>query len=68
MTPGSPQHFRTIMKIALASDHAGFDLKNHLKSFLESKGFAVQEKPLVGLISIWWAAESELVNDTVSPT
>jgi RpiB/LacA/LacB family sugar-phosphate isomerase len=31
------------MKIALASDHAGFDLKNHLKSFLESKGFEVQD-------------------------
>ena len=29
------------MKIALASDHAGFDLKNHLKAFVEQKGFEV---------------------------
>jgi ribose 5-phosphate isomerase B len=29
------------VKIALAADHAGFDLKNHLKAFLEKKGFQV---------------------------
>jgi len=29
------------MKIALAADHAGFDLKNHLKACLEQKGFEV---------------------------
>jgi RpiB/LacA/LacB family sugar-phosphate isomerase len=43
VTPVSPQQFRTTMKIALASDHAGFDLKNHLKTFLESRGFEVQD-------------------------
>jgi RpiB/LacA/LacB family sugar-phosphate isomerase len=29
------------VKIALAADHAGFDLKNHLKSFLEKQGSEV---------------------------
>src|SRR5437867_3567246 len=29
------------MKIALASDHAGFDLKNHLKAWMEERGFEV---------------------------
>ena len=27
------------MKIALASDHAGFDLKNHLMNYVKQKGF-----------------------------
>src|ERR1051325_7306238 len=27
------------MKIALASDHAGFDLKNHLMDYVRKKGF-----------------------------
>lgn len=31
------------MNVALASDHAGFELKNHLKPLLEAKGFAVQD-------------------------
>lgn len=31
------------MNVALASDHAGFDLKNHLKPLLEARGFAVQD-------------------------
>ena len=31
------------MNFVLASDHAGFDLKNHLKPVLEAKGFAVQD-------------------------
>jgi RpiB/LacA/LacB family sugar-phosphate isomerase len=31
------------MKVALAADHAGFDLKHHLKLLLEAKGFAVQD-------------------------
>ena len=29
------------MKIALAADHAGFDLKNHLKAFVAKRGFEV---------------------------
>lgn len=29
------------MKIAFASDHAGFELKNHLKAYVEQQGFAV---------------------------
>ncbi len=29
------------MKIALAADHAGFELKNHLKGHLEQRGFEV---------------------------
>ncbi|HEY2951900.1 MAG TPA: ribose 5-phosphate isomerase B [Verrucomicrobiae bacterium] len=29
------------MKIALASDHAGFDLKNHLKASVMKRGFEV---------------------------
>src|SRR6267143_532213 len=27
------------MKIALAADHAGLDLKNHLKAYVEKRGF-----------------------------
>lgn len=30
-----------IMKVFLATDHAGFDLKNKVKDFLESRGFEV---------------------------
>ena len=29
------------MKIALAADHAGFDLKNHLKAWMQERGFEV---------------------------
>jgi len=29
------------MKIAIGSDHAGLDLKNHIKKYLENKGFEV---------------------------
>ena len=31
------------MKIAIGSDHAGLDLKNHIKGYLESKGFEVTD-------------------------
>ncbi len=31
------------MKIAIGSDHAGFELKEKLKSYLQSKGFEVQD-------------------------
>lgn len=31
-------------KIAIGADHAGFELKNHLKTLLEAKGFEVQDK------------------------
>lgn len=31
-------------KIAVGADHAGFELKNHLKGILEAKGFEVQDK------------------------
>ena len=31
------------MKIAIASDHAGFSLKNEIKVFLETEGYEVQD-------------------------
>ncbi len=31
------------MKILLASDHAGFELKNHLASFLKQEGFDAED-------------------------
>lgn len=31
------------MKIYLASDHAGFEFKNHIKEFLVSKGYEVED-------------------------
>ncbi len=31
------------MKIAIASDHGGFDLKENLKAYLESRGHQVQD-------------------------
>jgi len=31
------------MKIILATDHAGFDLKNHVKEYLEKKKFNVED-------------------------
>ncbi len=31
------------MKIAMASDHGGFELKNHIKKHLEEKGYEVQD-------------------------
>ena len=31
------------MKIALASDHAGYDLKEHIKSILEEKGYEIKD-------------------------
>jgi ribose 5-phosphate isomerase B len=32
------------MKIAIGSDHAGFNLKEHLKRYLERKGYAVLDQ------------------------
>lgn len=31
-------------KIVMASDHAGFKLKEHLKSYLEKKGYVIDDK------------------------
>ena len=31
------------MKIGIATDHGGLELKQHLKSYLEKKGFSVQD-------------------------
>ena len=31
------------MKIVLATDHAGFDLKNHVKEFLTEEGYQVED-------------------------
>ncbi len=31
------------MKIILASDHAGFDLKNHVKDYLTKEGYQVED-------------------------
>ena len=31
------------MKVALGSDHAGFDLKERVKEWLEERGFAVED-------------------------
>lgn len=31
------------MKVYLATDHGGFELKGHLKSYLEEKGFEVED-------------------------
>ena len=30
-------------KIAMASDHAGYELKQHLRSYLEAKGYSVED-------------------------
>ena len=32
------------MKIVIAADHGGFELKNALKKFLEEKGYTVEDK------------------------
>jgi len=32
------------MRIVMASDHAGFEMKEHLRFFLASKGYAVEDK------------------------
>ncbi len=32
------------MKIAIGSDHAGFELKEHIRKYLESKGFEVVDE------------------------
>ncbi|MFC1785496.1 RpiB/LacA/LacB family sugar-phosphate isomerase [Candidatus Neomarinimicrobiota bacterium] len=31
------------MKIILATDHAGFDLKNHVKDYLTKKGYQIED-------------------------
>ncbi len=31
------------MKIAIASDHAGFKMKQHIKSYLEAKGYEIHD-------------------------
>ena len=31
------------MKIVLATDHAGFDLKNHVKDYLTKKGYQIED-------------------------
>ena len=31
------------MKIVLATDHAGFDLKNHVKDYLTKKGYKIED-------------------------
>jgi len=43
------------MKIILASDHAGFDLKMHVKKYLEKKDYSVVDVGAFSDISSNWA-------------
>src|SRR5579863_5689598 len=36
-------HFLNTMKIAIGSDHAGFELKEKLKAYLQKKGFDLKD-------------------------
>ena len=35
--------FKEDMTVILAADHAGFEMKEHIKSFLEEKGYTVED-------------------------
>lgn len=40
------------MKISIGSDHAGFDLKEHLKNYLEEEGYEVIDEGTYSLESV----------------
>ena len=40
------------MKIALGSDHGGYPMKEHVKAWLESHGYEVEDKGCFGLESV----------------
>ena len=42
------------MKIALGSDHGGYPMKEHVKAWLESHGYEVEDKGCFGLESVDW--------------
>ena len=41
-----------MMKIALGSDHGGYPMKEHVKAWLESHGYEVEDKGCFGLESV----------------
>ncbi len=43
------------MKIILASDHAGFDLKMHVKKYLENKGYSTTDMGAFSNLRSNWA-------------
>ncbi len=40
------------MKIAMASDHGGFELKNHIKDYLSNKGYDIEDYGTNGTASV----------------
>ena len=54
------------MKIAIGSDHAGYDLKEEIKKYLEDKGFAVLDKGTNSKESVDYPVFGESVAETVA--
>ena len=56
----------TQMKLAIASDHRGVDLKEELKVFLRDKGFSVEDKGTLSEESVDYPDFASLVAQQVS--
>lgn len=54
------------MKIAIGSDHAGYPLKEHIKLYLESKGYELVDKGTVDLQSVDYPDFGKAVGEAVS--
>lgn len=54
------------MKISIGSDHAGFDLKEHLKNYLEEEGYEVIDEGTYSLESVDYPDFGEKVGQRVA--
>lgn len=67
---GTQKHEEDTMNIAIASDHAAYDMKECLKSYLREKGYAIEDMGAYSPASAHWpvygARAAELVSQNPS--